>query len=304
MDDKAILAEAREKINAKQYREARLLLQDIAYNPTAAKWIAKLDELDLRQLEQKPLPQSASSFGISKPLPDLAAPPVRQSQQAGSKAPISVIRVAVFIVACIAALVVSSLRRGNPFQALGNLLNPSQTYSDSRISLTHSSGWSQQDMSSHGWCRDDSTNFQCLYFIKHSPNIGMLFTYASLSRVFPPAEHAESDWQYDVQDTVFVKRNRQLQDLSVAGLPAVAQMYTQSEKDENGGEFYMADIYIHNGLDSYLINVFANSACNLEREIDKVNAVLSSLRVVHENTLAEEGGYTEASPVTLSIAAC
>jgi hypothetical protein len=103
---------------------------------------------------------------------------------------------------------------------------------------------------------------------------------------------------------VFVKSNRSLQDLTIAGMPTVAQMYTQSEKDENGGEFYMVDIYVVDGLDSYIINSFANTPCNLQRQIQEVNSVLSTLRVASQNGLAGEDGYSTASPVALTIPAC
>ncbi len=304
MSDREILEEARALIEAKKYREARLILQDIPNNPTAAKWIAKLDDMPLAATSLRENPPS--SLRNAKPLPEpdtfSTAQYMSPTPAAGAQnLPMQILRVAIGVF--VAAVLIYVFRdEGGPIMDLLSAVNPPQTYTDERITLTHSSGWQKQDLSTHGWCR--GVENECMYFIKHSPNVGLLFTFTPLSDRYSADEFADFNWENDREDTVFVKRNRHLQNITLAGFPAVAQMYTLTEHDENGGEFYMVDIYAADGLNGYIINVFANTACNLNSRIAEVNEVLSTLRISSPYGTVSADGYSPASPVALTIPAC
>jgi len=61
-DTQAILAAAREYLKNKQWDEARRLLEPIRTNPTATKWLAKVDEITGSASQQVPAPTSEKAI--------------------------------------------------------------------------------------------------------------------------------------------------------------------------------------------------------------------------------------------------
>lgn len=297
VSNRPILEQAHAKIQNKQYNEARQILQKIPSDPTAAKWIAKIDDILTREASATFTPKTR----VEAPDIDLdrlaSNPPKPAKNETASSPKILSVLYATMLIAGALVLVIAFAG-----EFLGDLFPSLQTHQDSRIFLAYSSEWSLQDMTTHGYCK---TNLdECLYFAKTSPNVGFLVEYIPLSNYRTAAEMAENGWQSEVDDPVFIRSNRSLQDLTVAGFPAVAQFYNQSEKDENGGEFYMIDVYFADGLDGFIVNIFANTACNLAGKIGEVNTVLSSLRIASRNGGTAEDGFTPASPTALTIPAC
>lgn len=313
MTNREILEQAHALIQQQKYREARQLLQPIADHPTAAKWIAKIDELTANSAAKaslsasRPAPQTTPQPKtvddlFDKPRPG-AQPAAKALKPATKSAAKSSSEQAISLVYTLFGIgVVLVLIYGFTRETIIELFNPLVTFSDDRITLNHGAGWEVQPFTEHGYCKD--VYDECLYFVKTSPNVGLLVDYVPLTNYSSSGEVADTHLDEGLNDATFPESGHQFQDLTIGGFPATAMLFSITEYDENGGEFYMVDIFIVDGLDSYLINLFANTACNLNRRIDDINTVLSSMRFRSTNVPTAEDGYTAATPVALTIPAC
>lgn len=309
MNDRSLLERAHAHIQQKDYRAARQILLEIPNNPTAIKWLAKLDTLIERPVA-KPQSGQSSTFTpkVRKPLPDVpdidldSLAPKKPSTQNGTGSKPNLLSIGYATVIIAGALLLGFALASDFLSDLFGGLGPGQTFQNDRILVSSAAAWETNPLQDHGWCHGEG--LECLHFIKTRPNVGLLFTYVPLSDYFSSTYFAQFNWDDSVGDPVFVKRERVTQDVTIGGLSGVAQMYYQSENDENGGEFYMLDVYVADGLDGYVINAYANTPCNLSRKMAEVNAVLSTLRFTSTNTPVLEDGYTPASPVAITISAC
>lgn len=303
------LEQAHALIQQQKYREARQLLQPVADHPTAAKWIARIDELTAKSAGSassaaRPAPQTAARVKtvddlFDEPRPGIGAamkPKAKAAARSSSEGAISLVYT-LFGMGIVVVLIFAFAR-----ETIIELFNPMVTLSHERFTLNHGSVWEPQPLTNHGYCRD--TFDECLVFLVTSPNVGFLVDYVPNTNRYSSRELAENERYYGETSEMFPEYEHEFQDLTVGGLPAVALKFRVVELDENGGEYYKVDILIADGLDSYLINLNANTACTLNRRIDDLNAMLSSLRFRTANVPTAEDGYTAATPVALTIPAC
>jgi hypothetical protein len=294
MSARATLEQAHALIQQKNYREARLLLAQIAEHPTAAKWIARIDELTdgayAPSTASRPTPGAAKTRSANpKPAPAKTHSADRPNLISALYVGFGTMLVLFFVFGLMRDIFV-------------DYFNPLITFADDRVTFLYPAEWEPQEITNHGYCRD--VYDECLIYIKTSPNVGFLVNYIPLNNYQSARELAEAEAGYGLADPIYQEFDHEYQEFSLGGFPAVALLHRVSEKDENGGEFYMVDILVADGLDSYIINLLANNACNLNRRINDINAMLSTLRFSSTNVALAEDGYTPPSEVRLTIPAC
>src|SRR5690606_12038557 len=109
------------------------------------------------------------------------------------------------------------------------------TFQNQYLTFTHPPEWRHFNKPyGHNWCKAPGDNdLQCHYYMgrSYTYRVNMLFAYLPITPPWTAMQIAEFNWGDDAEE--FGMYGRNLQELTIGGLPAVAQSYSIFDDDDD-----------------------------------------------------------------------
>jgi hypothetical protein len=316
---RAILIKAHTLIQEEKYTEARALLMPVADHPTAAKWLDQIDEM----IPSGALPRRKPKLDKAASTPDwatrLQSEPSTSTSEARKakpqtassldKPPVSSNKQLISLIGgtaaiCVVIFGVLMLLSGQSFEIqLPRFIHETQTYSNSYMTLQHSTSWGDMDTSQFEWC--SGGDIKCLHYVRNGSGVELFIQYLPLPRYIAPDEFAAFSWNSNLDNPSYELTNPALSDTLVGSVPGLIQMYeVEARRGFQAG--FVIDIFVPDGYNGYVFSFStgANICAVDHRLIPEISEIMSSVRFRSQTTLPAEDGYTPATPVTFTIPKC
>lgn len=301
---RAILIQAHTLIQDGQYAQARALLLPIADHPTAAKWLDKIDETLSPDKPRKRKPKVEAPPAPRQDEKPASATSAVKSKPKSSESQLAVI-IAGTVGVCVLIFGVFFLLSGESLNIkLPRLIHETQTYTNSYMTLQHSTSWGEQDLSEISWCR--SIDYvECLHYAVNGSGMELFIQNVSLPQYLAPDEFAAYNWNSDLENSRYRFQNPALFDTVVGSVPALIQMY-EIEDRASFGEGFIIDIFVPDGYNGYVFSfTTGRNICALDdRLLAELGEIMSSVRFRSQTASREADGYSAASPVTFTVPKC
>lgn len=273
---KQTLIAAKELIQQKRYEEAQALLLPIANHPTAEKWLDKLNEKILTQLEQG---QPAISSPPSASLP-VSPTPQKAPRSAETEEAMKALKKVFRTIA--GAIVVTSLSiftRMVVFPMISDAIAGTSTYENTVLSLEYNNQW--EDFTSHSEASCTKIVPPCFLWIEyHSQNqgIGMAFYTQDLRPLLNSEQQALENWAtFRQQQGIINEDVLSIKKTNLAGIPAYAFEFVLTNPIPEHPNLYVIRYSVMQPYRVVDIYILSETQALYQKNAKKVTKVLDSI---------------------------